>query len=52
MRHRINTQRDHVLQRHHENHCQPQRVPDLLKQDLNGSLTEIYQQHYALIYRI
>ncbi|CAI0729913.1 HTH-type transcriptional repressor yvoA [Serratia proteamaculans] len=34
-----------------ENHCLPQRVPDLLKQDLNGSLTEIYQQHYALIYR-
>lgn len=33
-----------------ENHCLPQRVPELLNQDLNGSLTEIYQQRYNLIY--
>lgn len=33
-----------------ENHCLPQRVPALLSHDLNGSLTEVYQQHYALIY--
>ncbi|NLU18835.1 MAG: phosphonate utilization transcriptional regulator PhnR [Serratia liquefaciens] len=33
-----------------ENHCLPQRVPELLSQDLNGSLTEIYQQRYNLIY--
>jgi phosphonate utilization transcriptional regulator PhnR len=33
-----------------ENHCLPQRVPQLLSQDLNGSLTEIYQQRYGLIY--
>jgi len=33
-----------------ENHCLPQRVPELLSHDLNGSLTEVYQQHYDLIY--
>ncbi|MEB6338155.1 phosphonate utilization transcriptional regulator PhnR [Serratia rhizosphaerae] len=33
-----------------ENHCLPQRVPGLLQHDLNGSLTEIYQQHYQLLY--
>ena len=26
------------------------RVPELLRHDLNGSLTEIYQTHYDLIY--
>ena len=26
------------------------RVPELLRHDLNGSLTEIYQAHYDLIY--
>lgn len=25
-------------------------VPELLRHDLNGSLTEIYQTHYDLIY--
>ena len=29
-----------------ENHCLPARVPELLRHDLNGSLTEIYQTHY------
>ena len=33
-----------------ENHCLPARVPELLRHDLNGSLTEIYQSHYDLIY--
>lgn len=33
-----------------ENHCLPARVPDLLRYDLNGSLTEVYEKHYALIY--
>lgn len=33
-----------------ENHCLPARVPELLRHDLNGSLTEIYQTHYELIY--
>ncbi|CAI0858942.1 phosphonate utilization transcriptional regulator PhnR [Serratia entomophila] len=33
-----------------ENHCLPQRVPELLSRDLNGSLTEVYQQHYDLRY--
>ncbi|CAI0841779.1 HTH-type transcriptional repressor yvoA [Serratia rubidaea] len=33
-----------------ENHCLPQRVPGLLQHELGGSLTEIYQQHYQLIY--
>ncbi|MFJ7499054.1 phosphonate utilization transcriptional regulator PhnR [Serratia grimesii] len=33
-----------------ENHCLPERVPELLRRDLNGSLTEIYQQHYHLTY--
>jgi phosphonate utilization transcriptional regulator PhnR len=33
-----------------ENHCLPARVPDLLKHDLNGSLTELYQQQYGLVY--
>lgn len=33
-----------------ENHCLPARVPELLRHDLNGSLTEIYEQHYNLIY--
>ena len=33
-----------------ENHCLPARVPELLRYDLNGSLTEIYQTHYDLIY--
>ncbi|MDR3103426.1 MAG: phosphonate utilization transcriptional regulator PhnR [Yokenella regensburgei] len=33
-----------------ENHCLPARVPDLLSHDLNGSLTEIYQANYDLIY--
>ncbi len=32
------------------NHCLPARVPELLRHDLNGSLTEIYQTHYDLIY--
>ena len=31
---------------HSENHCLPARVPELLRHDLNGSLTEIYQAHY------
>ena len=33
-----------------ENHCLPARVPELLRHDLNGSLTEIYQTRYDLIY--
>ncbi|ELX8377968.1 phosphonate utilization transcriptional regulator PhnR [Providencia vermicola] len=33
-----------------ENHCLPARVPELLRHDLNGSLTEIYETHYNLIY--
>lgn len=33
-----------------ENHCLPARVPELLSHDLNGSLTEVYEQHYRLIY--
>ncbi|WP_323084227.1 phosphonate utilization transcriptional regulator PhnR [Providencia alcalifaciens] len=33
-----------------ENHCLPARVPELLRHDLNGSLTEVYEQHYGLIY--
>ncbi|UBX51021.1 phosphonate utilization transcriptional regulator PhnR [Providencia alcalifaciens] len=33
-----------------ENHCLPARVPELLSHDLNGSLTEVYEQHYGLIY--
>jgi len=33
-----------------ENHCLPARVPELLRHDLNGSLTETYQRHYNLIY--
>ncbi|WP_058913409.1 phosphonate utilization transcriptional regulator PhnR [Entomohabitans teleogrylli] len=33
-----------------ENHCLPERVPGLLEHDLNGSLTETYQQHYGLTY--
>ncbi|MFY3769930.1 Putative transcriptional regulator of 2-aminoethylphosphonate degradation operons [Providencia manganoxydans] len=33
-----------------ENHCLPARVPELLSHDLNGSLTEVYETHYNLIY--
>ncbi|PEH22260.1 phosphonate utilization transcriptional regulator PhnR [Salmonella enterica] len=33
-----------------ENHCLPARVPELLQYDLNGSLTEIYESHYNLVY--
>lgn len=33
-----------------ENHCLPARVPELLSHDLNGSLTEVYETHYKLIY--
>ncbi|MGG4608337.1 phosphonate utilization transcriptional regulator PhnR [Providencia sp. Me31A] len=33
-----------------ENHCLPARVPELLRHDLNGSLTEVYDTHYGLIY--
>lgn len=33
-----------------ENYCLPARVPELLRHDLNGSLTEVYQQHYNLEY--
>lgn len=33
-----------------ENHCLPARVPELLSHDLNGSLTEVYEQEYGLIY--
>ncbi|WP_370549975.1 phosphonate utilization transcriptional regulator PhnR [Edwardsiella tarda] len=33
-----------------ENHCLPARVPELLRHDLNGSLTEVYQHHYQLRY--
>lgn len=33
-----------------ENYCLPERVPALLERDLNGSLTEIYEQHYQLQY--
>lgn len=33
-----------------ENHCLPARVPELLRHDLNGSLTEVYQSHYDLVY--
>ncbi|AIQ99121.1 phosphonate utilization transcriptional regulator PhnR [Pluralibacter gergoviae] len=33
-----------------ENHCLPARVPDLLGHDLNGSLTEVYQRYYDLVY--
>ncbi|HHR6079366.1 TPA: phosphonate utilization transcriptional regulator PhnR [Providencia alcalifaciens] len=33
-----------------ENHCLPARVPELLSHDLNGSLTEVYEQQYDLIY--
>ena len=33
-----------------ENHCLPARVPDLPGHDLNGSLTEVYEAHYGLIY--
>ncbi|HEQ1859538.1 TPA: phosphonate utilization transcriptional regulator PhnR [Providencia alcalifaciens] len=33
-----------------ENHCLPAHVPELLSHDLNGSLTEVYEQQYDLIY--
>lgn len=33
-----------------ENHCLPARVPELLGYDLNGSLTEVYEAHFNLIY--
>ncbi|WP_369308976.1 phosphonate utilization transcriptional regulator PhnR [Providencia rettgeri] len=33
-----------------ENHCLPARVPELLSHDLNGSLTEVYEAHFGLIY--
>lgn len=33
-----------------ENHCLPARVPELLRFDLNGSLTEIYEANYGLMY--
>ncbi|MBJ3813876.1 phosphonate utilization transcriptional regulator PhnR [Shimwellia pseudoproteus] len=33
-----------------ENHCLPARVPELLNHDLNGSLTEVYEANYGLIY--
>lgn len=33
-----------------ENHCLPARVPELLRHDLNGSLTEVYETHFGLIY--
>lgn len=33
-----------------ENHCLPARVPELLRFDLSGSLTEIYEANYNLIY--
>lgn len=33
-----------------ENHCLPERVPGLLEQDLNGSLTELYAEQYGLQY--
>lgn len=33
-----------------ENHCLPNKVPELLQHDLNGSLTEIYRKHYNLLY--
>ncbi len=33
-----------------ENHCLPARVPELLQYDLNGSLTEVYESHYNLVY--
>ncbi len=33
-----------------ENHCLPARVPELLRHDLNGSLTEVYEAHFGLIY--
>ncbi|HHR6393388.1 TPA: phosphonate utilization transcriptional regulator PhnR [Providencia alcalifaciens] len=33
-----------------ENHCLPARVPELLSHDLNGSLTEVYEHQYGLIY--
>ncbi|MDR0806866.1 MAG: phosphonate utilization transcriptional regulator PhnR [Enterobacteriaceae bacterium] len=33
-----------------QNHCLPNKVPDLLKHDLNGSLTETYREYYNLLY--
>lgn len=33
-----------------ENYCLPDKVPNLLTLNLNGSLTEIYQQHFSLLY--
>ncbi|MDD9338059.1 phosphonate utilization transcriptional regulator PhnR [Providencia heimbachae] len=33
-----------------ENHCLPARVPELLRHNLNGSLTEVYEAHFGLIY--
>ncbi len=33
-----------------ENHCLPARVPELLQYDLNGSLTEVYESYYNLVY--
>lgn len=33
-----------------ENHCLPARVPELLQYDLNGSLTEVYESRYNLVY--
>jgi phosphonate utilization transcriptional regulator PhnR len=33
-----------------ENYCLPERVPGLLEQDLNGSLTELYARVYQLHY--
>lgn len=33
-----------------ENYCLPARVPELLQENLNGSLTELYQSRYNLIY--
>ncbi|GKX52980.1 phosphonate utilization transcriptional regulator PhnR [Budvicia aquatica] len=32
------------------NHCLPDKVPDLLELDLNGSLTNVYREHYNLLY--
>ncbi|VDZ95550.1 transcriptional regulator [Salmonella enterica subsp. enterica] len=33
-----------------KNHCLPARVPELLQYDLNGSLTEVYESRYNLVY--
>lgn len=33
-----------------ENYCLPERVPGLLELPLDGSLTELYERHYGLLY--